>query len=133
MSKTRFRPADAKVTKRLTKFSASNYEAPEIKADETPQVEEILLFSFLPPGGDPETDTQSFYVPIEVDRALSIAAMAEYTAGGESAMVIFMIRKVLGDAGYKLLTTIPCPIPNEQYDTIIDALMQIAVGDQGKE
>jgi hypothetical protein len=123
-NRTRIRKTD-----RATKFDANSYEAPAIVGGgRAPQVEEILLFSYQ---ADEESKVEEFWVPKETSRAQSMRILEIYTSKGEVAATIEMLKGLVGDRGWAILTDEDL-IDKDSYDAIVDAAFKITLGDQGK-
>jgi hypothetical protein len=123
-NRTRIRKQD-----KATKFDAASYEAPAIVGGgRAPEREEILLFSYQ---ATEEAKVEEFWVPKEVSRAQSMKTLEIYTSRGEVAATVQMLKDLVGDRGWQILTDEDL-IDKDSYDAIVDAAFKIVLGDQGK-
>ena len=111
-------------------FNPDTYVPPKLDPQAKPEQEMFHLFSVIEGEGDKQTEVQ-YEIPKQVSRAQGLRAMEIASTGGEAAVTVWMLREMLGDEGYKIVSNGDY-IDDDTFDKIVETVTEIVLGDSGK-
>lgn len=107
---------------RKKKFNPDNFE-PIVIEKSTGEVEQVLLFSMVEDDGE----HRDFYIPKKVQFSLTLQAADVLQEQGETAAGIWMLKKLLGEEGFKALAYSD-DVTEEQFNQVVEIASNIVLG-----
>jgi hypothetical protein len=107
---------------RKKKFTPDNF-APVVITKDAGEVEQVLLFSMVEDDGE----QRDFYIPKKVKFTLTLQAADVLEEKGETAAGIWMLKKLIGEEGFKAIAYSD-DVTEEQFNQVVEIATNIVLG-----